>query len=142
MTGPLIPLGLVLDDVAPITLRGFFRYADVLDGDDPLYVPESVARAELFWHDSFFEDELEINAAFGLNYRDAMLTAPSPEAGGSLPVEVPSYAFIDWNLMIRILGVRIYWRFENLTAAAGEDLPGLAFPLRRSVFGVKWEFLN
>lgn len=142
VTGPLIPLGLVLEDVAPITLRGFFRYANVLDGEDPLYVPESVARAELFWHDSFFEDELEVNASFGLNYRDAMLTAPSPAAGGSLPVQVPSYGFIDWNLMIRILGVRIYWRYENLTAAAGQDLPGLAFPLRRSVFGVKWEFLN
>jgi len=44
--------------------------------------------------------------------------------------------------MIRILGVRVYWRFENLTAAEGQDLPGLPFPVRRSVFGVKWEFLN
>ena len=140
--GPLIPLGLVLEGVSPIALRGFFRYANVLSGDDPLYVPESVARAEVFWHDSFFEEELEVSASFGLNYRDAMLTAPSPATGGSLPVEVPSYGFIDWNLMIRILGVRVYWRYENLTAAAGEDLPGLAFPARRSVFGVKWEFLN
>ncbi|MCL7970717.1 MAG: Plug domain-containing protein [marine benthic group bacterium] len=140
--GPLIPLGLVLENVSPIALRGFFRYANVLSGEDPLYVPESVARAELFWHDSFFEEELEVSATFGLNYRDAMLTAPSPAAGGTLPVEVPSYGFIDWNLMIRILGVRIYWRYENLTASSGEDLPGLAFPVRRSVFGVKWEFLN
>ena len=140
--GPVIPLGLVLKNVAPVTLRGFYRYSNVLDGSDPLYVPESVARAELFWHDSFFEDELEVSASFGLNYRDAMLTAPAPASGGQNPVLVPSYSFIDWNLMIRILGVRVYWRFENLTATEGQDLPGLPFPVRRSVFGVKWEFLN
>jgi hypothetical protein len=141
-SGPVVPLGLVLENVAPIVLRGFYRYSNVLAGTDPLYVPESVARAELFWHDSFFEEELEVSASFGLNYRDAMLTAPSPGSGSQNPVLVPSYGFIDWNLMIRILGVRVYWRFENLTAATGQDLPGLAFPLRRSVFGVKWEFLN
>ncbi len=141
-SGPVVPLGLVLENVAPIVLRGFYRYSNVLAGTDPLYVPESVARAELFWHDSFFEEELEVSASFGLNYRDAMLTASSPGSGSQNPVLVPSYGFIDWNLMIRILGVRVYWRFENLTAATGQDLPGLAFPLRRSVFGVKWEFLN
>ena len=142
LDGPLIPLGLVLDGVAPIRLRGFFRYASVLNGADPLYVPESVARAEVFWHDSFFEEELEVSASFGLNYRDAMLTAPAPGSASSVPVKVPEYGFIDWNLMIRILGVRVYWRYENLTAAEGGDLPGLVFPVRRSVFGVKWEFLN
>jgi hypothetical protein len=57
-------------------------------------------------------------------------------------VRVPSYSFVDWNLMIRILGVRVYWRYENVTAATGGDLPTLLFPVRRSVFGVKWEFLN
>ena len=142
LDGPLIPLGLVLDDVAPIRLRGFFRYASVLDGTDPLYVPESVARAEVFWHDSFFENELEVSASFGLNYRDAMLTAPAPGSSSSVPVRVPEYGFIDWNLMVRILGVRVYWRYENLTAEEGGDVPGLMFPVRRSVFGVKWEFLN
>jgi len=38
--------------------------------------------------------------------------------------------------------VRIYWRYENTTAAEGQDFPGLPFPLLRTVFGVKWEFLN
>jgi len=142
LVGPIIPLGLVLNDVEPIVLRGFYRYSNVLDGDEPLYVPESVARAEIFWHDSFFEEELEISAAFGLNYRDSMLTSPGPGSAGSSSVRVPSYTFIDWNLMIRILAVRVYWRFENLTAVEGQDLPGLPFPVRRSVFGVKWEFLN
>jgi hypothetical protein len=142
LDAPIIPLGLVLENVAPVKLRGFFRYANVLDGTDPLYVPETVARAELFWHDSFFEEELEVNASLGLNYRDSMLTAPAPGSGSGTPVRVPSYSFVDWNLMIRILGVRVYWRYENVTAATGGDLPTLLFPVRRSVFGVKWEFLN
>lgn len=140
--GPIIPLGLVLNDVEPIVLRGFYRNSNVLDGDEPLYVPQSVARAEIFWHDSFFGEELEVSAAFGLNYRDSMLTSPGPSAAGSSSVRVPSYTFVDWNLMIRILGVRVYWRFDNLTATEGQDLPGLPFPVRRSVFGIKWEFLN
>ena len=142
LSGPVIPLGLVLDGVAPVAIRGFWRYADVLAGDQPWYLPASVSRAELYWADVFFEDQLEIFAGFGLNYRDAMLTAPSPASGGEVGVTVPSYTFVDWNLMIRILEVRIYWRFENLTAAQGQDFPSLDFPVRRSVFGVKWEFLN
>lgn len=142
LEGPIIPLGLFLEGVEPIVLRGFYRYASILDDSDPLYVPQSVARAELFWHDSFFENELEVSASFGLNYRDSMLTAPAPGSGSTVPVLVPSYGFIDWNLMIRVLGVRVYWRYENLTAAEGQDLPILTFPVRRSVFGVKWEFLN
>jgi len=71
-----------------------------------------------------------------------MLAPPAPTSSSSVPVTIPSYGFIDWNLMIRILGVRVYWRFENLSAEQGQDVPGALFPVRRSVFGVKWEFLN
>jgi hypothetical protein len=139
---PVVPLNLIWNTVSPVKARGFYRYADVLDGMDPLYVPSGVARAELFWHDSFFDEELEVSASFGLNYRDSMLTSPPPGASSETPVAVPGYEYIDWNLMIRILGVRVYWRFENMTQVEGQDFPGLAFPVLRSVFGVKWEFLN
>jgi hypothetical protein len=142
LVGPVIPLGLVLGDVEPIAIRGFWRYASVLSGEEPWYLPENVARAELFWNDVFFEDELEIYAGFSLNYRDSMVSASAPAAASDQGVLVPSYSFVDWNLMIRIQSVRIHWRFENLTAAVGQDFPGNAFPVRRSVFGVKWEFLN
>lgn len=143
LSGPLIPLGLVLNGVEPIALRGFWRYASVLSGEPPWYLPANLARAELYWTDSFFEgDQLEVFAGFALNYRDAMVSAPAPSTGGEVGVEVPGYSFLDWNLMIRILEVRVYWRFENLRIEEGQDFPGLTFPVRRSVFGVKWEFLN
>jgi len=137
-----VPLNLIWDTVSPIRVRGFYRYADVLDGSDPMYVPTSVARGELYWHDSFFDEELEVNASFSLNYRDAMLTPSEPGSATVQPVTVDGYRFIDWNLMIRILSVRVYWRYENTTAVAGQDFPGLPFPIYRTVFGVKWEFLN
>ena len=54
----------------------------------------ALPRAEVFWHDSFFERELEVSASFGLNYRDAMLTAPAPGSGSQNPVLVPSYTFL------------------------------------------------
>jgi hypothetical protein len=138
----VIPLNLVLEGVEPIAIRGFWRYANVLSGGQPWYLPENVSRAELYWNDSFFEEQLEIHAGFALNYRDAMLVPPSPEAAGASGVQVPSYTFVDWNLMIRVLEVRIYWRLENMTISEGQDFVGSPFPIRRSAFGVKWEFLN
>jgi hypothetical protein len=139
---PLVPLGLVLNEVSPIRVRGFWRTTEIIEGTGVLYLPLQLARGELFWHDSFFGDELEIQGAFGLNRRGSMLTPSSP-AAGSDPVAISGYTFVDWNLMIRILDVRVYWRLENLTLQQGAaDFPGLPFPLRRSVFGVKWEFLN
>jgi hypothetical protein len=140
--GPVIPLNLLFKGVAPVAVRGFWRYATVLEGDRALYVPTNVARGEVFWNDTFFDGELEFMAGFGLNYRDEMLTASAPGSQSGSVAEVPGYTYFDWNLMIRILSVRVYWRFDNLTAAEGQDLPLLEFPPLRSVFGVKWEFLN
>lgn len=139
---PIIPLGMILNDVSPIRVRGFWRATEILEGTNVLYLPLQLARGELFWHDSFFEEELEVRASFGLNRRGSMLTPLSPAANAEI-VAVSDYTFIDWNLMIRILDVRVYWRFENVNTVEGAaDLPGLEFPVRRSVFGVKWEFLN
>jgi hypothetical protein len=142
LESPVVPLNLIWETVSAVKVRGFYRYADVLDGGSPLYVPTGVARGELFWHDSFFDEELEVSASFGLNYRNSMLTSPAPGSPSETPVAVPGYTYIDWNLMVRILGVRVYWRFENVTQIQGQDFPELAFPVLRSVFGVKWEFLN
>ncbi len=145
VSGPILPLGMILGGVAPLRIRGFWRYTSILSDGTPAYLPESIVRGELFFHDEFLDGNLELRMAVRLDRRDAMFSAANPAgppAGGEPLIAVPAYTFFDWDLMVRVLDVRIYWRFENMTGQAAQDQPGLVFPSRRSVFGVKWEFLN
>jgi hypothetical protein len=50
--------------------------------------------------------------------------------------------YLDWNMAIRILSVIVYYRYDNINGIAAYDLPELQFPNTRSIFGVKWTFLN
>ncbi len=71
--------------------------------------------------------------------------APSVDAAtevSSTLVAIPDYLFLDWNMAIRVLSVIVYFRYDNLTGISAYDLPTLEFPNTRSVFGVKWTFLN
>ena len=55
---------------------------------------------------------------------------------------MPAYTFLDWNMAIRILTVVVYYRYDNITGFSASDFSGLSYPGTRSVFGVKWTFLN
>jgi len=44
------------------------------------------------------------------------------------------------NLGIRIVGVIIFWRYDNTAGTAQFDLPGVQFPVTRSAIGLRWEF--
>lgn len=141
--GPIVPLNLIWPAVAPIRISGFWRHTAVRSEEEPVYLPRNMLRGEVYFDDDFFGGNLGVRLGLALNRRDPMLASagptPPPE---SLLVEIPGYTFLDFNLTIRVLEVRAYWRYENLTAQAGQDLPSLPFPASRNVFGVKWEFLN
>jgi hypothetical protein len=141
---PVIPLNWLFHDVSPIRLGGFWRYQSVGAPLEAMYTPKYVVRGVLGFDDEFFDGNLGVNLGLGLNYRGTM-GAPSIDAAteeSSVLVAIPDYMFLDWNMAIRVLSVIIYYRYDNITGISAFDFPELQFPNTRSVFGVKWTFLN
>ncbi|TFG62659.1 MAG: hypothetical protein E4H28_07395 [Gemmatimonadales bacterium] len=140
--GPVLPMSWLLDDLAPVRVRGAFRRNEVDASHAPLFLPQNSVRGELFIHDTFLEDDLEVRLSLGVDRRDAWLTPPVPGDGNFDPVMIPSRTSWDMNLGIRIVGVIIFWRYDNLAGTAQLDVPGVQYPTSRSVFGLRWEFLD
>jgi hypothetical protein len=141
---PLIPLSWLFHDVSPIRLGGFWRYQSVEAPLDAMYTPKYLVRGVLGFEDEFFDGNLGVNLGLGLKYRGTM-GAPSIDAAteeSSSLVTIPDYMYVDWNMGIRVLSVIIYYRYDNITGINAYDFPELQFPGRRTVFGVKWTFLN
>ena len=141
---PILPLSWIARGVSPIRVRGFFRYNSWESDQSVLYLPQYLGRGEVGFGDEFFDGNLEVRLGVGVNYRSSMRTASAdaPTTETAETGAVPAYTFLDWNMEIRVMTVLIYFRFDNMSRAAASDLPGLAFPVTRSAFGVKWEFLN
>jgi len=127
---PVLPMTWLLKDLAPLRVRGFYRRNDIDAARMPFFVAENTIRGELFFHDSFLEDDLEFRLSLGVDRRDAWFD----------PVLIPSRTSWDMDLDIRIVGVIIFWRFDNLAGTAQFDIPGVQFPTRRSAIGLRWEF--
>lgn len=140
--GPVLPMTWLLGELDPIRIRGFYRRNEVDGSRTPFFLPTNIVRGELFFHDVFLEDDLEVRISVGLDRRDAWLTPPIPGDGSFDPIKVPSLTSWDFDLGIRIVGVIIFWRFDNLAGTVQQDLAGLQFPVRRSAFGLRWEFLD
>jgi hypothetical protein len=153
LQAPLLPLGWLLGaEVEPIRLSGTWRHQEILDGPDPgsggedgssddprvLYLPTDQARVSAFFHDSFFQGDLRVQAEVAVRHRSPMATV-DPAGGAG---EVAGWTTVDWNLMLNLKDVRIWWRVDNTRSAPWEDMVGLARPATRNVFGVKWEFFN
>lgn len=141
---PILPLSWIARDLSPIRARGFFRYNSWKSGQSVVYLPQYLGRGEVGFADEFFDGNLEVRLGVGVNYRASMRTASAdaPTTETSETGAVPAYTFLDWNMGIRVMSVLIYFRFDNMSRQAAGDLPGLDFPITRSAFGVKWEFLN
>lgn len=138
---PVLPLSWLLEEAAPLRVRGFYRHNSVAVGDTALYVPTNVVRGELYFEDTFLEGDLGLRLGLGIDRRDPWRTAPGPDAGAE-PAVVPSLTSVDFDLGIRIVGVLIFWRYDNVPGRLQSDLPGFDFPVRRQIFGVRWQFFD
>lgn len=138
---PVLPLSWLWDELAPIRLRGFVRHNSIESTARPLYVPENLVRGQVFFEDSFFEDDLGVRIGVGLDRRDAWLAPAAGVAPGSA-VAVAERTGWDFDLGIRIVGVLLFWRYDNIPGYLEEDLPGFEFAPRRQVFGIRWEFFE
>jgi hypothetical protein len=123
----------------PLTFEGWYtRWT----GSPWIYLPaESLRGAVVYHHSPLASGNLEILARLEGHHRSAMRI---PGAGGPGAVTVvPAHTGLDFYLQIRILDVRAFLRWENITNRLYDhDFPGRLHPGQRVLYGVKWEFWN
>ncbi len=136
--GPLLPLGLIIPGLEPMRLRASWRKFDL--GTEPaLFIPETILRWELAFHDTFFEDNLRIWFSVYTEERGERLV---PVPGMSDPQTMPADSWMGTRFMFQIGDFRFFWQLGNLGAEEMGDFPGAPFPRQVNVFGIQWEFFN
>lgn len=114
-----------------------------------IYLPGQSWRTALAYHDRPLPSgNLEITARLELSHRAGMYIpalvnpAEGPAGGATLDV-VPGLSSLDFYLQIRVLDVRAFIRWNNITHRLNQyDLPGRYFPGQRMFYGIKWQFWN
>ncbi len=128
----------------PILWRDFFLeggYVHWMSGDRWLYLPEEEGRVSLVLHTlPLGSGNLEILGRLEADRRGVMSV---PSTGGQEVVSLPARTVLNAYLQIRIVTVRAFVRFDNMSAVRSlADLPGRTLPAARVVYGVKWELWN
>ena len=136
--GPVVPLGVVIPNLAPIRLRASWRKF-TSEGAAALFLPERLFRTEFYLHDSFFEENLRIWVSLFIDRRGERLV---PGTGLEEPMLLEADSWMGGRLMFKIADFRFFWRFGNLGADDLGDFPGVFFPVQVNVFGLRWEFFN
>lgn len=112
-----------------------------------VYLPERAYEGSLRYHGLPMEssENLEIWIAAGVQGRDPMLTAlpggegTPPPGLSEVPFEQSWFAYFQ----IRIVTVRAFFRFENLSVRqSNQDLPGRLLPQFRAMYGIRWILWN
>ncbi len=113
-------------------------YATWFSGRTGAYRPVSLGTGGLDIHTiPLPSGNLELMARIEATRRGAMLTPPLDV--GSI---VPAHTVLSAYFQIRVIDVRIFVRFDDMTGADIGDLPGIRLAGPRIVYGVKWSFLN
>jgi|GEM_PF-1312887 len=155
------PYGFVYDRLAPLqpglnatgieayaSLPLFFRqltlqgwYQRWLDTPDRPYLPAQLGRAAIQFNNVYKGGNFEPTLRFEAVARDA--TVAWDENSGT-NVLVPRYALYNLYLQIRIIDIRIFYRYDNLfnTRRQFYDVPGSVIPSGRALYGVRWFFRN
>jgi hypothetical protein len=113
------------------------------------YLPRRSYEGRISFHDTFYPTEnLEVWFDLGVKGRDPMVV-PFSEAveleGGSatVPSMVPFYQSWFVRLQIRVVTVRAFVMWENLTIRQrNQDFPGRVLPSTRSIYGIRWTLWN
>ncbi len=138
LDGPLLPFGLLLKGVAPLRLNAYWREFESV-GPLPLFIPERQLRAEVYFHDTAFNGNLELWLSVRLQRREARM-APAPGSRDLVTLETDSW--LGGHFMFKIGDFRFFWRLDNLKQADIGDFPEALFPIQINVFGLRWEFFN
>lgn len=136
--GPLLPVGLVVPGLEPVRLRGWWRRVEPEIGQ-PFYLPENVLYGQLAFHDSFFEDELEIRLVAHVTRRDAALSA---RPGQTEAVPLAAHTWGGGHFTFRVGHLRFWYKTLNPAGLDAQEVADVAFPARVNIVGVHWEFHN
>ncbi len=113
------------------------------DWQTSIYTPSQSWRAALQAHWIPLESgNLEILARVQARDRDAFFM-PTRVSPGLPDLNVaPGSTLLDGWLVIRIVTVQAYLRYEDIAGQGFADAPGRVISGPRIVYGVKWSFLN
>jgi hypothetical protein len=110
------------------------------------YLPARIYRGSLDFHRAFMESEnFEIRASLGVRGHDPMLVfVPSEDPDGATELaEVPFFQSWDATFQMRIVTVRIFLSWENLTTRRNlQAFPGRVLPALRTSYGIRWTMRN
>jgi len=121
-----------------LTLSGW--YQRWLDTPDRPYLPSSLGRASLQFSGVYKQGNLEPTIRFEVVGRDQAV-AYNPASGTLNPL--PRYAIFNWYVQVRIIDIRIFWRYDNAFNQRGTyDVVGAPIPGGRAMYGVRWFFRN
>lgn len=121
-----------------LTLEGW--YQRWLNTPDRVNLPAQLGRVAVQFHRIYYSGNLEPTVRLEMVSRDQTLAWDSAQAKNTL---IPRYAIFNWYVQVRIIDIRIFWRFENAFTEHGVyDVPTGIIPGPRALYGVRWFFRN
>jgi hypothetical protein len=124
--------------VRQLTLSGW--YQRWLGQPDRPYLPSQLGRAAIQFNGVYKQGNLEPTIRFEMIARDQALAY---EQATGQNVVLPRYALFNWYVQVRIIDIRIFWRYENGFNERGTyDIPLSLIPQGRQIYGVRWFFRN
>ena len=105
------------------------------------YQPTQLGRAALQFNRVYFGGNFEPTVRLEAVARDEALAREAVTGGVTVPTQ--AYALFNLSVQLRILDIRVFWRFENLAnRRSAFDVPGFQLPGGRALFGLRWFFRN
>ncbi len=122
-----------------LRLDGWYSRWEELGGRP--YLPEDEGRIALQAHGVFFAGDLEPTLRVEVLRRGSMLI---PNADPGVPMTATAaYSMANLQLEIRILDVRAFFVFDNVTnIRTATDFPGRFLPGAHFYYGLRWTFRN
>ena len=127
-------------------IKGLYATGMINDwrsGNVWLYTPTRNYRAGLELHTTPLKSgNLEILGRIETIHRSSTIVPNLNPTIETPTVTLPPVDYLDAYLQIRIIDVRAFVRYEDLSGQRVADVPDRPIPGPRVIYGVKWQFFN
>ncbi|MDZ7780057.1 MAG: TonB-dependent receptor plug domain-containing protein [Gemmatimonadota bacterium] len=132
--------------VLPMPLEGLRFVGAYQEWDRPgPYLPARIYRGRFDFQRAFLESgNFELRASVGVRGHDPMeVFTPGSNEGSSGLERVPFFQSWDGRIQARIVTVRVFVSWENLTVRRNlQAFPGRVLPALRTSYGIRWTMWN